>query len=66
MSHSVRVDAVRVASLDHLRLLIDDGERQGVRFARRLADEWASGANRFQAVDETDCTHTLALGAVAA
>ena len=44
---NVRVDAVRVASLDHLGPLIDDSEREGLRFVRRLADEWASGANRF-------------------
>ena len=27
--------------------LVDESERQGYRFMRRLADEWASGANRF-------------------
>jgi GNAT superfamily N-acetyltransferase len=27
--------------------LVDESEREGYRFMRRLADEWASGANRF-------------------
>jgi ribosomal protein S18 acetylase RimI-like enzyme len=27
--------------------LIAESEQQGLRFVRRLADEWASGANRF-------------------
>lgn len=43
----VRVERVRPPSLDFLATLIDDSERQGLRFVRRLADEWASGLNRF-------------------
>jgi GNAT superfamily N-acetyltransferase len=32
---------------DQLAVLIADSERAGQRFVRRLADEWASGGNRF-------------------
>jgi GNAT superfamily N-acetyltransferase len=32
---------------DRLAVLIADSERAGQRFVRRLADEWASGGNRF-------------------
>jgi len=32
---------------DRLRALITESERQGFGFVRRLADEWGSGANRF-------------------
>jgi GNAT superfamily N-acetyltransferase len=32
---------------DRLAELVADSERQGYRFVRRLVDEWASGANRF-------------------
>jgi GNAT superfamily N-acetyltransferase len=42
-----RVERVQPATLDCLTPLVADGERHGVRFVRRLADEWATGANRF-------------------
>jgi GNAT superfamily N-acetyltransferase len=45
--NSVRVERVRRPSLDFLAALIDDSERHGLRFVRRLADEWAGGVNRF-------------------
>jgi len=32
---------------EQLAALLADSERAGQRFVRRLADEWASGANRF-------------------
>jgi len=35
------------APADCLAALIAESEQQGLRFVRRLADEWASGANRF-------------------
>jgi GNAT superfamily N-acetyltransferase len=44
---SLRVERVDEPSRDALAALVDDSERHGVRFVRRLADEWASGANRF-------------------
>ena len=44
---SLRVERVHEPPRDALAALVDDSERQGLRLVRRLADEWASGANRF-------------------
>ena len=44
---SLRVERVHEPPRDALAALLDDSERQGLRLVRRLADEWASGANRF-------------------
>lgn len=44
---TVRVERLIEASSDLFDALVDESERQGYRFVRRLADEWASGANRF-------------------
>jgi GNAT superfamily N-acetyltransferase len=41
-----RVDRVH-DSLPDLTTLLADDEHAGTRFVRRLVDEWASGANRF-------------------
>jgi GNAT superfamily N-acetyltransferase len=43
---------VEIQRLSHLKpgellTLIADSEAQGLRFVRRLADEWADGVNRF-------------------
>jgi GNAT superfamily N-acetyltransferase len=44
---AVAIDAVRDLSPDALAPLIAESEREGWRFVRRLADEWAVGVNRF-------------------
>ena len=45
----MRVEIERVATLepDALTALIAESEASGLRFVRRLADEWATAANRF-------------------
>ena len=45
----MRVESERVATLeaDALAPLIAESETSGLRFVRRLADEWATAANRF-------------------
>jgi ribosomal protein S18 acetylase RimI-like enzyme len=43
----VVVDPVSNLPLDALAPLLAESEREGWRFVRRLADEWARGANRF-------------------
>ena len=42
-----RIDRLRDHLPDGLAALLADDERAGTRFIRRLVDEWASGANRF-------------------
>jgi GrpB-like predicted nucleotidyltransferase (UPF0157 family) len=42
-----RIDSLRDHLPDGLAALLADDERAGTRFVRRLVDEWASGANRF-------------------
>jgi GNAT superfamily N-acetyltransferase len=44
---AVAVDPVRDLSPTALAPLIAESEQEGWRFARRLADEWAAGTNRF-------------------
>jgi GNAT superfamily N-acetyltransferase len=44
---AVTVDPVRELSPAALVPLVAESEREGWRFVRRLADEWAGGANRF-------------------
>ncbi|MCG8351337.1 MAG: GNAT family N-acetyltransferase [Chloroflexales bacterium] len=44
----VIVEPVKAISLDALTPLIIESEREGWVFLNRLADEWSSGANRFQ------------------
>jgi GNAT superfamily N-acetyltransferase len=44
---TVAVDPVGDLPPDALALLIAESEREGWRFVRRLADEWAVGTNRF-------------------
>jgi GNAT superfamily N-acetyltransferase len=48
------IDVERVGDLrwDALEALVVESERDGLRFLRRLADEWASGANRFDRAGE--------------
>ncbi|HEY1376762.1 MAG TPA: GNAT family N-acetyltransferase [Gemmataceae bacterium] len=41
------IDQVRDLPADALAPLVAEGERDGWRFVRRLADEWAAGINRF-------------------
>ncbi len=43
----VPIERLRGAPADCLEILIAESEQQGLRFVRRLAEEWASGANRF-------------------
>ena len=40
-------ERVSGAPLDRLAALLAESERQGLRFVRRLVEEWSSGANRF-------------------
>ncbi len=42
-----RVDRLRDPMPEGLAALLADDERAETRFVRRLVDEWASGANRF-------------------
>lgn len=41
------IERVSGAPLDRLAALLAESERQGLRFVRRLVEEWSSGANRF-------------------
>jgi len=52
---SERVDIERLSKLplEALDELIAESERVGLRFVRRLADEWARGTNRFDRPGET-------------
>ena len=45
----MRVTIERISDLGagQVAALVADSEAQGVRFVRRLAEEWVSGANRF-------------------
>jgi ribosomal protein S18 acetylase RimI-like enzyme len=45
---TLRVERVRQPPAGWLDALVEDGEGEGVRFVRRLAEEWASGDNRFE------------------
>src|SRR5213594_5039160 len=47
MGASVVIERLREPVVGSLASLIDESEREGLRLVRRLADEWASGANRF-------------------
>ena len=44
---NVRVERLRVLTSPDLDGLVADSEHAGVRFVRRLIDEWGNGANRF-------------------
>jgi ribosomal protein S18 acetylase RimI-like enzyme len=44
---STRIQRLNGAPADCLGALIAESEDHGLRFVRRLAEEWASGANRF-------------------
>lgn len=41
------IERVSEAPADRLGALVAESEQQGFAFVRRLVDEWASGANRF-------------------
>jgi ribosomal protein S18 acetylase RimI-like enzyme len=43
----VSLERLPQAPADLLGALLTDGEADGVRFVRRLLDEWSTGANRF-------------------
>lgn len=43
----VQIERLTEASPDLFDALVAESEGAGYRFVRRLADEWASGANRF-------------------
>jgi len=43
----VQIERLTEASTDLFDALVAESERAGYGFVRRLADEWASGANRF-------------------
>src|SRR5207248_4597238 len=43
----VTVERLTALPPDALAALVAESERDGWRFVRRLADEWAAGANRF-------------------
>lgn len=42
-----RVERLHALSADRVAPLISESEQAGLRFVRRLAEEWASGHNRF-------------------
>jgi GNAT superfamily N-acetyltransferase len=42
-----RVERLTGQSADCLRVLVAESEAHGLRFVRRLVDEWTSAANRF-------------------
>jgi len=42
-----RIERLKGSPADCLGALIAESEQYGLRFVRRLADEWSSGANRF-------------------
>ena len=44
---SPAIERLRDLPLDQLGPLIDESVSQGLRFLRRLADEWTAGTNRF-------------------
>ena len=52
MGASVVIERLREPVVGSLASLIDESEREGLRLARRLADEWASGADRFDRPSE--------------
>lgn len=43
----VQIERLTKASPDLFAAMVAESERDGYRFVRRLAEEWASGANRF-------------------
>jgi len=43
----VQIERLTEASPDLFDAMVAESERAGYRFVRRLADEWADGANRF-------------------
>jgi ribosomal protein S18 acetylase RimI-like enzyme len=48
----VEIERLRELSLDDLEPLIVESEGAGLGFVRRLADDWARGANRFDHAGE--------------
>jgi GNAT superfamily N-acetyltransferase len=44
---SAHIERLSAPSFDSFEALVAESERAGLRFLRRLAEEWASGANRF-------------------
>jgi len=46
-ARAVTVRIERLDTLPDLTRLVEGSERAGTRFVRRLVEEWASGANRF-------------------
>jgi GNAT superfamily N-acetyltransferase len=46
-SRGARIERLHDAPADRLAPLIAESEAAGLRFVRRLAEEWASGGNRF-------------------
>ncbi|PYN73253.1 MAG: GNAT family N-acetyltransferase [Candidatus Rokuibacteriota bacterium] len=51
-----RLDELRPESVDPL---VAESEQAGLGFVRRLAEEWASGRNRFDRPGEAFCAATL-------
>lgn len=49
---SARVERLSALPPGFVDALVDESERAGLRFVRRLAEEWASGANRFDGPGE--------------
>ncbi|PYM80776.1 MAG: GNAT family N-acetyltransferase, partial [Candidatus Rokuibacteriota bacterium] len=41
------IDRISDLEAGQVAALVAESEAQGLRFVRRLAEEWASGANRF-------------------
>lgn len=42
-----RIERIRELPAERMAPLIKESEAEGLRFVRRLAEEWASGSNRF-------------------
>ena len=49
---TVTIERVRDLQPESLAALIAESEQHGLRFVRRLADEWAAGVNRFDRAGE--------------
>jgi ribosomal protein S18 acetylase RimI-like enzyme len=61
----VQVERLTQLTPEHLAVAIAESEAHGLSFVRRLADEWISGANRFDRPGETLFATREAAGIVA-
>jgi GNAT superfamily N-acetyltransferase len=47
MTGAVTIERLTGSPVEHVAELVVESERHGLRFVRRLAEEWTRGANRF-------------------